>query len=98
MSMRVVRRTRDAEIPVTHAYLALYRPPLPPHLSPFSLFAAPPPLQGPYDAPSGFTALDAKMSEQEVSMPRANRMFFLSIPPNVFIAAAGGASDHCSSK
>jgi glucose-6-phosphate 1-dehydrogenase len=29
---------------------------------------------------------------------RSNRMFFLSIPPNVFVAAAGGAADHCSSK
>ncbi len=30
--------------------------------------------------------------------PRANRMFFLSIPPNVFVPAAGGAADYCSSK
>lgn len=29
---------------------------------------------------------------------RANRMFFLSIPPNVFIGAAGGAADFCSTK
>lgn len=30
--------------------------------------------------------------------PRANRMFFLSIPPNVFVPAAGGAADYSSSK
>ena len=54
--------------------------------------------QGPYDSPAGFVDLDGKMTSQEAAMPRANRMFFLSIPPNVFIAAAGGAADHCSSK
>ncbi|GAX74483.1 hypothetical protein CEUSTIGMA_g1932.t1 [Chlamydomonas eustigma] len=53
---------------------------------------------GPYDDSSGFAQLNTKMSEQEVSKPRANRMFFLSIPPNVFIAAAGGAAEQCSSK
>ncbi len=31
------------------------------------------------------------------AQPRANRMFFLSIPPNVFVPAAGGAADFCSS-
>jgi len=30
--------------------------------------------------------------------PIANRMFFLSIPPNVFVQAAGGAADNCSSR
>jgi len=29
--------------------------------------------------------------------PVAHRMFFLSIPPNVFVQAAGGAADNCSS-
>ena len=39
------------------------------------------------------------MSEVEVvNKPRANRMFFLSIPPNVFIPAAAGAADFCSSR
>lgn len=53
---------------------------------------------GPYDNPSGFKDLNTRMNEHEASMPRSNRMFFLSIPPNVFIAAAGGAADFCSSK
>ena len=64
---------------------------------------------GPYDNASGFKDLDQKMSaaertaeRQDQSLappkPRVNRMFFLSIPPNVFVPAAGGAADHCSSK
>ena len=58
-----------------------------------------PPTQGAYDNETGFNDLNKKMSDQEglTGMPRANRMFFLSIPPNVFIAAAGGAADYCSS-
>ena len=31
-------------------------------------------------------------------MPRANRIFFLSIPPNVFLDAAGNAADYASSR
>ena len=41
-----------------------------------------------------------KMGEVETGcgLPRSNRMFFLSIPPNVFIPAAGGAADFCSTR
>lgn len=55
---------------------------------------------GAYDTSDGFVNLNAKMDEQEsgTGMPRSNRMFFLSIPPNVFIAAAAGAADYCSSR
>ncbi|KAG1665925.1 hypothetical protein FOA52_004514 [Chlamydomonas sp. UWO 241] len=54
---------------------------------------------GPYDTPPGFEALNTRMAETEsaTGRARANRMFFLSIPPNVFTAAAGGAADLCSS-
>lgn len=52
---------------------------------------------GPYDTPTGFQNLDQRMREQEAVVPKANRMFFLSIPPNVFIAAAGNAAQYCSS-
>jgi len=64
---------------------------------------------GPYDNSTGFLDLNKKMTEAE-ALPerqdgsdvtpkdRVNRMFFLSIPPNVFVSAAGGASDYCSSK
>jgi glucose-6-phosphate 1-dehydrogenase len=54
-------------------------------------------VQGPYDQPTGFDSLHARMTEVEAARPRANRMFFLSIPPNVFVAAAAGAADRCSS-
>ncbi len=45
-------------------------------------------------------AAAAKMGEVEAGcgLPRSNRMFFLSIPPNVFIPAAGGAADFCSTR
>ncbi len=65
-------------------------------LRPFALTLA---SQGPYDQNSGFEQLNGLMTEKEsgTGMPRHNRMFFLSIPPNVFIQAAGGAADFCSS-
>jgi glucose-6-phosphate 1-dehydrogenase len=56
------------------------------------------PLQGPYDQPDGFQMLSSRLSEQEAVKPRANRMFFLSIPPNVFLSATGNAADHARSK
>lgn len=40
----------------------------------------------------------AAMAVVSCLQPKANRMFFLSIPPNVFVAVAGGAADYCSSK
>eukprot|EP00878_Enallax_costatus_P011921 GHUV01012445.1.p1 GENE.GHUV01012445.1~~GHUV01012445.1.p1 ORF type:complete len:575 (+),score=103.39 GHUV01012445.1:290-2014(+) len=52
---------------------------------------------GPYDAPDGFKQLSTRLSELEAIKPRANRMFFLSIPPNVFLAATGNAADHARS-
>jgi hypothetical protein len=55
------------------------------------------PPQGPYDQAQGFDDLHSRMTEEESVMPRSNRMFFLSIPPNVFVAAASGAADRCSS-
>uniref|UniRef100_A0A383VN43 Glucose-6-phosphate 1-dehydrogenase n=1 Tax=Tetradesmus obliquus TaxID=3088 RepID=A0A383VN43_TETOB len=53
---------------------------------------------GPYDEPGGFQALSTRLGEQEAVKPRANRMFFLSIPPNVFLSATGNAADHARSK
>jgi len=54
---------------------------------------------GPYDEAKGYEELNKRMTEQEAGtgQKNANRMFFLSIPPNVFVAAAGGAADYCSS-
>jgi glucose-6-phosphate 1-dehydrogenase len=53
---------------------------------------------GPYDGPQGFTELDTRLKVLEAPKPRANRMFFLSIPPNVFLAATCFAADCASSK
>ncbi|GIL79478.1 hypothetical protein Vretimale_18361 [Volvox reticuliferus] len=55
---------------------------------------------GQYDKADSFRELNSRMSEVEAASgkQRANRMFFLSIPPNVFIAAAGGAADFCSTR
>ncbi|KAG2482653.1 hypothetical protein HYH03_018426 [Edaphochlamys debaryana] len=55
---------------------------------------------GQYDDAKSFSELNQRMGEVErgSGKPRSNRMFFLSIPPNVFIAAAGGAADYCSTK
>eukprot|EP00879_Flechtneria_rotunda_P011986 GHRR01012519.1.p1 GENE.GHRR01012519.1~~GHRR01012519.1.p1 ORF type:complete len:565 (+),score=146.91 GHRR01012519.1:1727-3421(+) len=53
---------------------------------------------GPYDKPDGFKYLSNRLSEQEAVKPRANRMFFLSIPPNVFLSATGNAVDQARSK
>lgn len=38
------------------------------------------------------------MKSHEAVLPRANRVFFLSIPPNVFLDAAGNAADIASSR
>nr|QKY15001.1 plastidic glucose-6-phosphate dehydrogenase (G6PDC) [Polytomella parva] len=57
---------------------------------------------GGYDSPDGYkalsTAMDRVETESNPTLKRSNRMFFLSIPPNVFISAADGAAQFCSSK
>ncbi|GBF96382.1 hypothetical protein Rsub_09181 [Raphidocelis subcapitata] len=53
---------------------------------------------GSYDQAAGFSALSVRMASQEAVLPRANRIFFLSIPPNVFLDAAGNAADVASSR
>ena len=69
-------------------------------LSPFCLHAHAVRTQGVYDKADGFQSLDTLMSQIEAGSgkARANRMFFLSIPPNVFTQATSNASGHCSSK
>ncbi|KIY96886.1 glucose-6-phosphate 1-dehydrogenase [Monoraphidium neglectum] len=44
-------------------------------------------------ATRGFLNLNTRMTQQEAVMPRANRIFFLSIPPNVFLDATGNAAE-----
>ncbi|KAI8464825.1 MAG: glucose-6-phosphate dehydrogenase [Monoraphidium minutum] len=53
---------------------------------------------GSYDTQQGFVNLNTRLAQQELVMPRANRVFFLSIPPNVFLDAAGNAADFASSR
>jgi hypothetical protein len=73
----------------------------PPPLPPTHQTTHPPPppvLQGPYDTPEGFKALSSRLDELEAHKPQANRMFFLSIPPNVFLPATGNAADYARSR
>lgn len=57
-------------------------------------------MQGVYDKPEGFQLLNSALgsAEELCGKQHANRMFFLSVPPNVFVPAAEGAGDICSSK
>jgi hypothetical protein len=38
------------------------------------------------------------MREREALLPRADRMFYFSIPPNIFTAVAGSASRAATSQ
>ncbi|CAD7701893.1 unnamed protein product [Ostreobium quekettii] len=53
--------------------------------------------QGQYDDATDFQRLDARLSVMEGSLC-SNRMFYLSIPPKVFISAAANAADQCASR
>ncbi|KAM7269825.1 hypothetical protein ACFE04_025322 [Oxalis oulophora] len=51
---------------------------------------------GQYDSPQHFAALDKKLKEHEGGRV-SNRLFYLSIPPNIFIDAVKSASTSASS-
>eukprot|EP01026_Neomeris_dumetosa_P008092 TRINITY_DN12539_c0_g1_i5.p1 TRINITY_DN12539_c0_g1~~TRINITY_DN12539_c0_g1_i5.p1 ORF type:complete len:586 (-),score=73.15 TRINITY_DN12539_c0_g1_i5:355-2112(-) len=53
--------------------------------------------KGQYDCVQDFRELDKVMSQREAKFGSSNRMFYLSIPPNVFVAAAAGANAAASS-
>lgn len=53
---------------------------------------------GQYASDEDFGALGARMAEREAALPRADRMFYLSIPPNIFTAVVASASRAASSK
>lgn len=55
-------------------------------------------LQGQYASDDDFGALDARMRQTEGSLKKADRLFYLSIPPNIFTAVAACASKSASSK
>lgn len=52
---------------------------------------------GQYDSDEDFKKLDACMAAHEAPLPKADRLFYLSIPPNIFTAVAGSASRAASS-
>ncbi len=55
-------------------------------------------LQGQYASDDDFSALDARLRQTEGSLKKADRLFYLSIPPNIFTAVAACASKSASSK
>lgn len=55
-------------------------------------------IAGGYDSIAGFGALDEKMSEQEKAFEKGHRIFYLSIPPNVFVDSARTSAIAASSK
>ena len=55
-------------------------------------------LQGQYASDDDFAALDGRMREREALLPRADRMFYFYIPPNIFTAVAGSASRAATSQ
>ena len=55
-------------------------------------------LQGQYDSEADFAKLDEHLARTEGGLPRADRIFYLSIPPNIFTAVARCASKSASSK
>jgi len=52
---------------------------------------------GQYDSDSDFQTLNTLMANHEHPLPSADRLFYLSIPPNIFTAVAGSASRSASS-
>lgn len=52
---------------------------------------------GQYDSVEDFETLNTLMTEQERSVEKANRIFYLSIPPQIFTAVAQNASRAASS-
>jgi glucose-6-phosphate 1-dehydrogenase len=55
-------------------------------------------MQGQYDSEADFGKLDERMAAMEAALPRGDRIFYLSIPPNLFTAVARSASKAASSK
>ncbi|KAK2079129.1 Glucose-6-phosphate 1-dehydrogenase 1, chloroplastic [Prototheca wickerhamii] len=53
---------------------------------------------GQYDALEDYAALDRRMTAAEERFKRGDRVFYLSIPPNIFTTVAASASTAASSK
>lgn len=52
---------------------------------------------GSYDEPSGYIRLDEHIRSKEITS-KADRMFYLALPPSVFIPVTQKIHDHCESK
>lgn len=57
-------------------------------------------ISGQYDNDDDYIALDKNITEQEqqCNSTKANRLFYLSLPPNVFLEAATRTGKYCKSK
>ncbi len=55
-------------------------------------------LQGQYDEEKDFGSLNTRLEQLESKRKRADRIFYLSIPPTIFTAVAANASVAASSK
>lgn len=54
--------------------------------------------RGQYDSLEDFSDLSVKMGSHEGGMDKANRLFYMSIPPSVFVPVARGVGTMASSK
>ena len=52
---------------------------------------------GGYEDPAGYTALNEHIKSKETTT-RADRIFYLALPPSVFIPVTQKVKDHCESK
>ena len=53
---------------------------------------------GQYDVAADFKALDAQMCEDEKNVSAVKRVFYLSIPPSIFVPVAQNAARECQCK
>ena len=57
-----------------------------------------PRMQGQYDQQADFENLNQRLEQLESRRKKADRIFYLSIPPTIFTAVAGNAAAAASSK
>ena len=55
-------------------------------------------MQGQYDQQADFENLNKRLEQLESKRKKADRIFYLSIPPTIFTAVAGNAAAAASSK
>lgn len=55
-------------------------------------------LSGQYDQGEPFQELDKHLTEYEESRPEGNRVFYMALPPSVFIPVSQNLKKHCYPK